>query len=62
VFYEKGKQRIAFTIVARPALDKHERALIANGRRAYAWPRAGHTCIISGDVDLAMLRKAAHWQ
>jgi hypothetical protein len=62
VFYEKDAKRIAFTIVARPALSKHDRTLIADGRRAYMWPRAGHTCIISGDVPLALLRNAAHWQ
>jgi hypothetical protein len=62
IVYKKGAQQIAYTIVAPPALIKHDRVVTNDGRHAYIWPRAGHTCIITGDVDVAMLRKAAHWQ
>jgi anti-sigma factor RsiW len=62
VFYEKGDQRIAYTIVARPALQDHDWVLRSGKRLAYAWPKDNRTCIISGDVDEAMLRKAAQWQ
>jgi len=62
VFYEKGDQRIAYTIVAHPALLEHDWVLRSGRRIAYAWPRADHTCVISGDVDEAVLRMAATWQ
>ncbi|HET8756589.1 MAG TPA: hypothetical protein VFM58_11285 [Solirubrobacteraceae bacterium] len=62
VFYEQGGKRIAYTIVARPALQDHDRVLRSGPRLAYAWPKDGRTCIISGDVDEATLRKAARWQ
>jgi anti-sigma factor RsiW len=62
IVYRKGAQRIAYTIVARPALVKHDRVYASDGRRAYVWPKGDRTCIISGDVSEALLRKAAHWQ
>jgi hypothetical protein len=62
VFYEKDDQRIAYTIVAAPALQDHDWVLRSGKRLAYAWPKDNRTCIISGDVSEAMLRKAAHWQ
>ena len=62
VFYEKAGQRIAYTIVARPALADGHRVLVAGGRRAFSWPREGRTCVISGAVDTAVLRKAAAWR
>jgi hypothetical protein len=62
VFYEKDGQRIAYTIVAAPALQEHDWILRSGKRLAYAWPKDDRTCIISGDVDEAMLRKAATWQ
>jgi hypothetical protein len=61
VFYEKDGTRIAYTIVASPSLHDGDRVLVSGGRRAYSWPRDGHTCIISGDVDLETLHKAAAW-
>jgi anti-sigma factor RsiW len=62
VFYEKGDQRIAYTIVARPALQEHDWVMRSGHLLAYAWPKDGRTCIISGSVDEATLRKAATWQ
>jgi hypothetical protein len=62
VFYEKDDQRIAYTIVAAPALQDHDWVLRSGKRLAYAWPKDNRTCIISGDVSEAMLRTAAHWQ
>ena len=62
VFYEKDGKRIAYTIVAAPALQEHDWILRSGDRLAYAWPKNDRTCIISGNVDEAMLRKAATWQ
>ncbi|HEX5619709.1 MAG TPA: hypothetical protein VFX51_14905 [Solirubrobacteraceae bacterium] len=62
VFYEKDGQQIAYTIVAAPALQEHDWILRSGKRLAYAWPKDNRTCIISGNVDEAMLRKAATWQ
>jgi anti-sigma factor RsiW len=57
VFYERDGMRIAYTIVERPALPggEHKRLLTIGGRRAVQWNKAGHTCLISGDVDDATL-------
>ena len=62
VFYEKGNQRIAYTIVARPALRDKDWILRSGHRLAYAWPRDNRTCIISGNVSEAVLRNVAEWQ
>jgi anti-sigma factor RsiW len=63
VFYEKAGKRIAYTIVARPALGDGKRSLRgADGRKGFTWTRAGRTCVISGDVDPAVLAKAAAWR
>jgi hypothetical protein len=53
VFYERDGETIAYTIVARPALPggQQRRLLRLHGRPAVQWNRAGHTCLISGDVD-----------
>jgi hypothetical protein len=63
VFYERDGKRIAYTIVARPALDGARRRLrTADGRAGLAWTREGRTCLISGHVDPAVLAKAAAWR
>jgi anti-sigma factor RsiW len=64
VFYERGGKRIAYTIVARPALDGggKRRLLTVGGRSAVQWTRDGHTCLISGDVDAATLASLATWR
>ena len=54
VFYERRGRRVAYTIVARPALPGGGQ-LTFHGRRAVQWTRAGHTCLVSGDVDPAVL-------
>jgi anti-sigma factor RsiW len=63
VFYERGGKRIAYTIVARPALDGGEkrRLLKIDGRPAVQWTRDGRTCLISGDVDAATLINLVEW-
>jgi anti-sigma factor RsiW len=57
VFYERDGTRIAYTIVAGPALPGGERRRVftVDGRRAVQWNRAGHTCLVSGDVDASTL-------
>jgi anti-sigma factor RsiW len=64
VFYERDGKRIAYTIVARPALDGGgpRRLLRIDGRQAVQWTRADHTCLISGDVDPATLVNLATWK
>lgn len=63
VFYERDGKRIAYTIVARPALPGGERRrlLRVDGRPAVQWNRASHTCLISGDVDAVTLVNLATW-
>jgi hypothetical protein len=34
----------------------------ADGRAGFAWTREGRTCLISGNVDPALLAKAAAWR
>ena len=55
VFYERRGREVAYTIVARPALPGGRRVLQVGGRPVLQWTRAGHTCLISGDVDPAVL-------
>jgi anti-sigma factor RsiW len=64
VFYERDGKQIAYTIVARPALDGsgERRLLEVDGRSAVQWTRRGHTCVLSGDVDSATLVKLAAWR
>jgi hypothetical protein len=63
VFYKRGGKTIAYTIVARPALPggEHRRVLTLHGRPAVQWTRAGHTCLISGDVSVATLLELVDW-
>jgi anti-sigma factor RsiW len=63
VFYERDGKRIAYTIVAGPPLDKEPRQLrTRDGRAVIEWVRDGHTCVISGDIDPALLAKARAWR
>jgi len=57
VFYERDGKRVAYTIVAGPALDGGEkrRLMEIDGRAAVQWTKAGHTCLVSGHVDAATL-------
>lgn len=75
VFYEKGGQRIAYTIVAGDALEEPEdavpavrdgiklRSLRAEGRVVVTWQRSGRTCVLSGtNVSAATLLELAAWR
>ena len=57
VFYARDGRTIAYTIVARPALPGGSRPHVvrAGGHPAVQWSRAGHTCLVSGHVDAAVL-------
>lgn len=63
VFYEREGRKIAYTIVARPALPGGEkrRLLEIDGRPAVQWTKDGHTCLISGDVDADVLNDLVDW-
>lgn len=73
VFYAKGAQRIAYTIVGGAALDEPDGSdrvvegtrvrLVRAGQRALVtWQRRGHTCVLSGTADPETLRKLAGWK
>jgi hypothetical protein len=63
VFYERDGKRIAYTIVARPALGGggRPRLLKIDGRPVVQWNKDGHTCLVSGDVDAVTLLDLA-WE
>jgi hypothetical protein len=74
VFYRKDGRRIAYVIVAGSGLHRPSggevtsrhgveyQTLRLNGRLAVTWPRAGHTCVLTGDATRAELVKLASWQ
>lgn len=74
VYYQRGAQRIAYTILAAPALKwpgKDTRRLngvaiqsfTSRGRLIVTWRHTGHTCILSGArVSVAELAKLAAWK
>jgi hypothetical protein len=75
VFYARGNDRIAYTIVAGSALPAGEPArstvlagvrfwtLSANGRAVVTWLRAGHSCVLSGSsAKLSSLLRLASWR
>jgi hypothetical protein len=76
VFYRRGGEQIAYTIVAGdalpPALAAHttERggtvlaSSTTHGRPVVTWLRRGHTCVLSGDPDVATsaLTQLAGWR
>jgi hypothetical protein len=73
VFYAKGAQRIAYTIVDGAALDEPAGSdrvvegtrvrLVRAGQAALVtWQRRGHTCVLSGTADAETLRKLAGWK
>lgn len=74
VFYRRGAARIAYTIVAGPALadtgsssaSRRAGTLLststAGGRTVVTWMRRGHTCVLSGrDVPADALQSLAAW-
>ena len=74
VYYDGHGQRIAYTIVAAPALKQPAastrwlhgtelRTLGLDGRLVVTWRRAGHTCILSAaGVSPAVLQRLAAWK
>jgi anti-sigma factor RsiW len=74
VFYARGGQRIAYTIVTAPALKlSHASTTRRNGtqlqsfslgqRQVVTWRRSGHTCVLSGvGVSSAELLRLAAWR
>jgi hypothetical protein len=65
VFYARGRARIAYTIVARPAVEPtpHLHAVEAPaGRAAITWTRRGRTClIVATGLDPQALAALAVW-
>ncbi len=63
VFYERSATRVAYTIVSGPPLDGASRRwLVGGGRAGLVWVRGGHTCVVSGDVDRAVLASVVAWR
>ena len=74
VYYDWKGKRVAYTIVAAPALKAPSaqvtqlngtdfRTLTLDGRLVVTWRRAGHTCILSGvNVPGGELQKLAAWK
>jgi hypothetical protein len=73
VYYDWKGKRIAYTIVAAPALrtpaaqvthlnGTELRTLKVDGRLVVTWRRAGHTCVLSGaGVPAERLQRLAAW-
>jgi hypothetical protein len=73
VFYRKGGRRLAYVIVAGPALGRPEeaqatsigrveyRTLRLDGRLAVTWRRGGHTCVLIGQATRGELLELASW-
>jgi anti-sigma factor RsiW len=74
VYYTRGQTRIAYTIIAAPALDQPDarvtrvndtelRTLSLGGRIVVTWRRDGHTCVLSGTgVPASDLHQLAAWR
>jgi hypothetical protein len=74
VYYDWHGRRLAYTIVASPALNapaaqvtvRHGvplRTLTLHGRLVVTWRRDNHTCVLSGNgVDATELQKLAAWE
>jgi anti-sigma factor RsiW len=74
VFYERGGERIAYTIVAGEQLEWPDveptvrdgvklRPFDEEGREVVTWLRGGQTCVLSGDgVSSATLMELAAWK
>jgi anti-sigma factor RsiW len=74
VYYEKDSRRIAYVIVAGPALSRPSEAedsqrdnvlfqtFRVDNRVAVTWRRAGHTCVLIGDAEDAELLALASWR
>jgi hypothetical protein len=75
VFYSRGSQRVAYTIVSGGPLAAGAstrstaeygvkvRTLTAHGMRVATWLRRGHTCVLAaGDVPASILVRLASWR
>jgi hypothetical protein len=74
VFYEKGARRIAYVILAGPALPRPSdvpvnvyrgvrfQTLRVDSRLAVTWRRVGHTCVLVGTAPRAELLALANWR
>jgi anti-sigma factor RsiW len=73
VFYERGGERVSYSIVAGDALDEPDGEDVeAEGTRlrrvgagnAVTWRRLGHTCVMNGSaaVSLAAVAELAGWK
>jgi len=65
VFYRRGAQQIAYTIVSgRPLTSAGgASAITAGDRHIVTWPRGGHTCVLSSqDVSGSEMLDLATWR
>jgi hypothetical protein len=75
VYYQRGDQRIAYTIISAPALkapaatvtrmnNTDLRTLTVGNRKVVTWRRNNHTCVLSSSsaVPTAVLHKLAAWR
>jgi hypothetical protein len=58
VYYQRGHQTIAYSIVSTPWLaSSGVKTFMLNGRTVFTWRESGHTCLLSGvGVSAAGLR------
>jgi anti-sigma factor RsiW len=74
VYYERGGERVAYTIIEAPALTQPNapvttlnntelRTLSLGGRQVVTWRRDNHTCVLSATsaVPLSELHRLAAW-
>ncbi|WP_320668924.1 hypothetical protein [Patulibacter defluvii] len=73
VAYGRGRARIGYAIVDEQALDEPRgtvvrrqgiayRGLRVDGRSTVTWRRAGRTCVLTGEADVAELLRLASWR
>jgi hypothetical protein len=58
VYYRRGDQKIAYSIVSTPELPTTGvKTFMQNGRTVFTWRESGHTCVLSGvGVSWATMR------
>jgi anti-sigma factor RsiW len=74
VYYQRGRERVAYTIVSTPALSQPAaaqttvnntqlRTLTLGGRTVVTWRRANHTCVLSSTqtIPVSELHELAAW-
>ncbi len=75
VYYARGDQQIAYTIMSGPPLragaamrqsvwqGTRVASFLTKGRVVVSWLRNGHTCVLSGpDTPMAVLARLASWK